>query len=355
MRRTASASGATTFVPSIAALPSCASASRRRVSTPSPQRPPNASAATSWQQLKLRRPHVLVGRFDRPNLTYRILPRSNLDAQLIETLKRHKDEAAIVYCISRKDTESVAAMLKAAGFKAAAYHAGMDPHARASTQDAFAKERLDVVVATVAFGMGIDRSNVRCVIHAAMPKSIEHYQQETGRAGRDGLEAECVLFRGAGDSRRWELLMTRSAGESGQPEVLTKAQVELVREMEAFASSRTCRHRALSAYFGQEYEKPDCGACDVCLSDQAPMANGTKIARKILECVTALRLPFGAGYVADVLSGAKLEKIRARRHDELPVYGALASMERRRCSNWCCSSWSLDCWTAPAATGRSSR
>jgi ATP-dependent DNA helicase RecQ len=281
------------------------------------------------QQLKLRRPRVLVGRFDRPNLTYRVVTRSNLDAQLIETLKRHKDEAAIVYCISRKDTESVAAMLKAAGFKAAAYHAGMDARARANTQDAFAKERLDVVVATVAFGMGIDRSNVRCVIHAAMPKSVEHYQQETGRAGRDGLEAECVLFRSSGDSRRWELLMARSAAESTQPEAVTTAQIELVREMEAFASSHTCRHRALSAYFGQEYESTDCGACDVCMSTEPPMANGTAIARQIVACVKALKLPFGAGYVAEVLSGAKLEKIRSRRHDELPVYGALASMDRR--------------------------
>jgi ATP-dependent DNA helicase RecQ len=281
------------------------------------------------QQLKLRRPRVLVGRFDRPNLTYRVVARSNLDAQLIETLKRHKDEAAIVYCISRKDTESVAAMLKAAGFKAAPYHAGMDGRARAATQDAFAKERLDVVVATVAFGMGIDRSNVRCVIHAAMPKSIEHYQQETGRAGRDGLEAECVLFRGAGDWRRWELLMARSAAESTQTEDVTNSQIDLVREMEAFASSHTCRHRALSAYFGQDFESQDCGACDVCLSTEPPLANGTAIARQIVDCVNALKLPFGAGYVADVLSGARLEKIRARRHDELPVYGALASMDRR--------------------------
>ena len=281
------------------------------------------------QQLKLRKPRVLVGRFDRPNLTYRVVMRQDLNAQIVEALKRHKDEAAIVYCISRKDTESVAAMLKAAGFKAAAYHAGMDGRARAATQDAFAKERLDVVVATVAFGMGIDRSNVRCVIHAAMPKSIEHYQQETGRAGRDGLEAECILFRGAGDSRRWELLMGRSAEESTQPEDVIQAQIDLVREMETFASSRTCRHRALSAHFGQDYEASDCGACDVCLSTEPPMANGTEVARQILECVMALKVPFGAGYVADILSGAKLEKIRSRRHDELPVYGALASMDRR--------------------------
>jgi ATP-dependent DNA helicase RecQ len=280
------------------------------------------------EQLQLRRPSVLVGRFDRPNLTYRIVPRRDLNAQLVETLKRHQDEAAIVYCISRKDTESVAEMLKAAGFRAAAYHAGMDSRQRSATQDAFAKERLDVVVATVAFGMGIDRSNVRCVIHAAMPKSIEHYQQETGRAGRDGLEAECVLFHGPADAGRWERLMTRSAAETGQPENVTRAQIDLVRQMNAFCGSQSCRHRALSAYFGQPYEAPDCGACDVCASDTPVMQDGTELARRIVDCVQALRAPFGAGYVAEVLAGAKLEKIRARRHDKLPHYGALADLGR---------------------------
>jgi ATP-dependent DNA helicase RecQ len=280
------------------------------------------------EQLKLRRPKILVGRFDRPNLTYLIVPRRDLDAQLVDTLKRHQGEAAIVYCISRKDTESVAEMLKAAGFRAAAYHAGMESRERSATQDAFARERIDIVVATVAFGMGIDRSNVRCVIHAAMPKSIEHYQQETGRAGRDGLEAECVLFYGPADAGRWERLMTRSAAETGQPENVTRAQIDLVRQMNAFCGSQTCRHRALSAYFGQAFEAPDCGACDVCVSVAPVMEDGTDVARQIVECVQALRLPFGAGYVADVLAGAKLEKIRARRHDKLPHYGALAKLGR---------------------------
>jgi len=280
-------------------------------------------------QLRLRRPGVLVGRFDRPNLSYRVVQRRDLDAQLVETLKRHQDEAVILYCISRKDTERVAEMLQAAGFRAAAYHAGMDPRSRAATQDAFAKERLDIVVATVAFGMGIDRSNVRCVIHAAMPKSVEHYQQETGRAGRDGLEAECVLFYGPGDARRWELLMNRSAAESGQPQPVTQAQIDLVRQMDTFCTSRTCRHRALSAYFGQGYESPDCKACDVCGSDAPLLENGTQIARQIVDCVVSLKVPFGAGYVADVLAGAKLEKIRARHHDQLASYGALASVDRK--------------------------
>jgi ATP-dependent DNA helicase RecQ len=143
-------------------------------------------------QLRLKNPVVLVGIFDRPNLVYRVVPRVDARAQALEVLRRHPDQAAIVYCITRNDTESMATFLQANRLRAAFYHAGMEADERRRTQDAFASEEIDVVAATVAFGMGIDRSDVRCVIHAAMPKSIEHYQQETGRAGRDGLDAECV-------------------------------------------------------------------------------------------------------------------------------------------------------------------
>ncbi len=146
------------------------------------------------RQLGLRDPAVLVGSFDRPNLIYRVLPLVDTYAQSIEVIRRHPNEAVIVYCITRKDTENLAAVLKTNGIAAEAYHAGLDSSVRHRVQDAFAAEELNVVVATVAFGMGIDRSNVRCVLHTAMPKTIEHYQQETGRAGRDGLEAECVLL-----------------------------------------------------------------------------------------------------------------------------------------------------------------
>ncbi|HLF80002.1 MAG TPA: RecQ family ATP-dependent DNA helicase [Dehalococcoidia bacterium] len=220
------------------------------------------------RQLKLKDPKLLVGRFDRANLVYRVVPRADLDEQVHATVKRHEGEAAIVYCISRADTERMAAVLKQRGVKAAPYHAGLDPIARERTQEAFAKEKLDVVVATVAFGMGIDRSNVRCVIHAAMPKSIEHYQQETGRAGRDGLEAECVLFYSPADFRRWEFMLKRSGSEGEQPAEVTQAQIELLAAMQRYASSGECRHGALSRYFGQKYEAASCAACDVCLGER---------------------------------------------------------------------------------------
>src|SRR5208282_6720529 len=171
-------------------------------------------------------------------------------------------EAAIVYCISRKDTERMAEHLAAQRMRAACYHAGMEAEERRRTQDRFAADEIDVVVATVAFGMGIDRSDIRCVVHAALPKSIEHYQQETGRAGRDGLPAECVLFYSAADAMRWQSLLERSAAEANAtPEVAESAR-QLLEEIRRFATVVRCRHAALSAYFGETYQAASCDACD---------------------------------------------------------------------------------------------
>ncbi|MGE3807580.1 MAG: ATP-dependent DNA helicase RecQ, partial [Gemmataceae bacterium] len=166
------------------------------------------------QQLQLDQPEVLVGNFDRPNLTYRVLPRQNELAQVREVLERHKGEAGIIYCLRRKDVDTVTDWLRDHKFQAMPYHAGLDPEQRHATQNAFADEQCDLVVATVAFGMGIDRSNIRFVLHTGMPKSVEHYQQETGRAGRDGLEAECVLLHSGDDYRTWKYLIEKSAEEA---------------------------------------------------------------------------------------------------------------------------------------------
>src|SRR6266403_1180062 len=182
------------------------------------------------EQLRLQKPTVLVGTFDRPNLVYRIVPRVDAQTQVLEVLRRHPGDAAIVYCISRNDTEAMAAALRRNGLRAAFYHAGMEADARRRTQDAFASEQTDVVAATVAFGMGIDRSDVRCVIHAAMPKSIEHFQQETGRAGRDGLEAECVLLYSAADVIRWDSLIEKTAANAEHPAEVTATMRGLLEE-----------------------------------------------------------------------------------------------------------------------------
>ncbi|MFZ5476882.1 MAG: RecQ family ATP-dependent DNA helicase [Myxococcota bacterium] len=281
-------------------------------------------------QLRMRDPVVLVGDFDRPNLTYRVLPRVGTGEDQIDAiLRRHAGEAAIVYCISRKQTEALAETLVARGFSAAAYHAGLDGGRRGRVQDDFLGERLDVVVATVAFGMGIDRGDVRAVVHASMPKSIEAYQQETGRAGRDGLAAECVLLYSSADAVRWSQLMERSAAESEvevSPAVL-RAQRDLLFQMQRFAASARCRHQALSAYFGQAIPA-GCGACDVCNDELEEFPDSTTVARKILSCVARLRDPFGAAYVADVLRGASIARIRERGHDQLSTWGLLKHVDK---------------------------
>jgi ATP-dependent DNA helicase RecQ len=284
-------------------------------------------------QLRLEKPHVHVGVFDRPNLVYRVIPRVDAQAQALEILRRHPGDAAIVYCISRKDSESMARSLKASGVRAAFYHAGMEADDRRKTQDAFASETIDVVAATVAFGMGIDRSDVRTVIHSAMPKSVEHYQQETGRAGRDGLEAECVLLYSAADVMRWESLMNKSAAESGaNPESVAAAR-SLLDHMRRFCSGTRCRHRALSEYFGQTYRASLCAACDICLGEVEGMADSTTTAKKILSCVARAGERFGAEHIVDVLLGADTERIRRWDHSKLTTYGLMKGTERKALTN----------------------
>lgn len=285
------------------------------------------------EQLALRDPAVLVGTFDRPNLAYRVVPRVDRDEQIAEVLARHKGDASIVYCISRKDTEAVAEMLRERGFNAGAYHAGLDPDTRKRVQDDFIRERLDVVAATVAFGMGIDRSNVRCVLHAAMPKSVEAYQQETGRAGRDGLDAECVLLYSGADAARWSRLIEKPDLDGNDPSPETvRAQLDLLHEMQRFAAGMTCRHKVLSEHFGQPYPFPNCNACDVCLNEVDAVEDSTVVAQKIISCVARAMqhsgTSFGAAHIVDVLRGSRAQKIIQRGHDQLSTHGLLRDMPR---------------------------
>lgn len=285
------------------------------------------------EQLHLRDAAVLVGTFDRPNLVYRVVPRVDVDAQVVQVIRRHSGQAAIVYCISRKDAEAMAAGLRHHGVRAAHYHAGMQADERRQTQDAFAAEQLDVVAATVAFGMGIDRSDVRCVVHAAMPKSVEHYQQETGRAGRDGLEAECVLFYSAADVIRWESLIEKSAAEATAPEEVITASKQLLEQMRHYCTGVQCRHRRLSEYFGQEYVRANCDACDVCLNEVDGVADATVTAQKILSCVARAGERFGTEHIVDVLLGANTERVRRWRHEQLSTYGLLKGTSRKALTN----------------------
>lgn len=278
------------------------------------------------EQLGLRDADILVGNFDRPNLTYRVVHRNDQSGQALDVIRRHSGEAGIIYCLRRRDVDQLTPLLKASGVNAIAYHAGMTADQRKRAHDKFTQEKCDVVVATVAFGMGIDRSNVRYVLHTGMPKSIEHYQQETGRAGRDGLEAECVLLYSGGDVVTWKKLMQKSVAEAEgevDPQYLESAYQHIA-DMEAYCRPVKCRHRSLVEYFGQQYEAENCGACDLCLGDAEPVADAQTIAKKILSCVYRVQETFGAAHVAAVLKGSNTAAVREREHDKLTTYGLLA-------------------------------
>ncbi|MHC5108881.1 MAG: DNA helicase RecQ [Planctomycetota bacterium] len=286
------------------------------------------------RQLGLSDPKVHVGTFDRPNLTYRVVPRVDLQNQVHAAVNRHRDEAAIVYCISRKETEHMADWLKAQSIKADAYHAGLTGTQRQKVQEAFATERLDVVCATVAFGMGIDRSNVRLVAHAGMPKSVEHYQQETGRAGRDGLEAECILFYSPADVMKWESILINPRDQEPPPPEMAATYVELLGHMRQYASTLHCRHAFLSEYFGQQLEQQECDACDVCLDEVEGAVDATELAQKILSCVYRVGNDrFGVGHIIDVLTGSQKENVINRNHDQLSTHGLLKGMDRKYVQN----------------------
>ena len=267
-------------------------------------------------QLGLHNPVELVGAFDRPNLLYRVLPRASLKRQILDVVARYKGEAGIIYCISRREVEALAAWLTTEGTPALPYHAGLSEAERSGNQDAFLRERVDVIIATVAFGMGIDRSNVRFVVHAGAPRSIEHYQQESGRAGRDGLEAECLLIYSVADFMKWRVML-ESNGE------LTDANTTLLRQMEQYAASVGCRHRHLAEYFGDRYTRDGCGACDYCLDELEPSLEPVLLARQILSCVARVGQRFGATHVASVLRGHASDQVVSRGHNTLSTFGLL--------------------------------
>lgn len=267
-------------------------------------------------ELRLQDPLVLVGSFDRPNLVYRVLRRGNLHKQLESILGRHDGESGIVYCGSRKEVESLAEWLRGEGHEALPYHAGLSDDVRARHQEAFLEERADIIVATVAFGMGIDRSNVRFVVHASAPRSPEHYQQEAGRAGRDGLPAECVLIYSGSDFVRWRQML-ESNGE------FTDSARVLLRDMERYAAGTRCRHQSLVEYFGESWTRDACGACDWCLKELESVSDSTTVARKILSCVARVRQNYGLAHVVDVLMGKASEKVVALGHAELSTFGLL--------------------------------
>ncbi|MEJ2201625.1 MAG: RecQ family ATP-dependent DNA helicase [Desulfuromonadaceae bacterium] len=255
-----------------------------------------------------------IASFDRPNIRYLVVEKHRPAAQLLAFLQQHPDEAGIVYALSRKRVEEVAARLEEEGLKAAPYHAGLPDDERRRVQEAFQRDELQVVVATVAFGMGIDKPNVRFVVHYDMPKNIESYYQETGRAGRDGLAAEALLLFGHGD-----MALARGLIEKGGNPEQNRIELHKLNAMAGFAEAQNCRRRVLLGYFGERLDE-DCGNCDVCL--QPPETyDATEDARKALSCVFRVGQRFGTGHVIDVLRGSQNQRLLDLGHDRLSTYG----------------------------------
>jgi len=280
------------------------------------------------EQLHLKNPKMLIGSFDRPNLVYKVRRRANIMKQVCAVLDRHKGESGIIYCIRRKDVDAMCARLAAKGYSVAPYHAGMTDEDRKKNQDSFITEKVETIVATIAFGMGIDKSNVRYLIHTGMPKSLEHYQQETGRAGRDGLEAECCLFYSGGDYGIWKSLMSDM-----EPEAQKIALVKLNR-MYNYCTGGICRHKAILRYFSQELDKTNCSACDICLGELDCIDDALQTAQKILSCVLRLEQRFGGSYTASVLIGSREKRILENNHDALSTYGLLSNYEKHTVHDW---------------------
>ena len=277
------------------------------------------------QQLKLREPRCYVASFNRPNLTYRVVAKSSAYEQLLALVRDRPNDSGIVYCASRKTADSLAAKLSADGIKAKPYHAGLEGKERATHQELFLRDDLRVITATIAFGMGINKPNVRFVMHYDLPKNIESYYQETGRAGRDGLPSDCVLLFSANDVVK----QRRFIEEKGERE--QQIAHEQLRGMIHYAETRDCRRATLLKYFGEDFGEAACDGCDNCLNPRETF-DGTVHAQKFLSCVYRVHekhgFGFGLNHIVDVLCGADTEPIRQRDHDRLSTYGVGQDLKR---------------------------
>lgn len=255
-----------------------------------------------------------VASFDRKNLYYEVRPKKETFSEITDYLRRHRGEAGIIYCQSRNSVESLTKKLNLAGFRALPYHAGLSDTERNRNQEMFIKDDVDIIVATIAFGMGIDKSNVRFVIHYDLPRNLESYYQETGRGGRDGSPCECILFFSRGDRFKIEYFISQKTNEKEKDISLVQ-----LRQMVAYCEGNKCRRHTLMEYFGEELPET-CGNCDCCLSPKDTF-DGTEAAKKLITCVQELNQRFGTNYVIDILTGSKNKKIRQNRHEKLKSHG----------------------------------
>ena len=261
--------------------------------------------------------------FNRPNLYYEVRPKTkNVDKDIIKFIKANPGKSGIIYCLSRKKVEELAEILQANDISAMAYHAGMEAAARSKTQDAFIMEKIDVIVATIAFGMGIDKPDVRYVIHYDIPKSLEGYYQETGRAGRDGGEGQCIAFYNSKDVQKLEKFL------EGKPLAEQDIGRQLLAETTAYCESSVCRRKLLLHYFGENYDEDNCGNCDNCLNPKKQV-EAQQLLETVLECIMAVKENFKADYIIDMLLGKETSEITDHMHDDLEVFGSGSDEEEK--------------------------
>jgi len=266
------------------------------------------------KNLQMEEADVFISSFNRKNLYYEVRPKKETKKQLIKFLKEHKGKSGIIYCLSRKKVEEIAQLINVNGFKAAPYHAGLDPDVRMKNQDDFLNEEVDIIVATIAFGMGIDKPDVRFVVHYDVPKSLEGYYQETGRAGRDGLEGVCLMFYSHNDLNKLEKFNKDKPVQERE-----NARV-LLQEMEFYAESPVCRRKQLLHYFGEEYKEKNCGSCDNCMHPRERF-DGTESVKMALEAVKQTNERFTLSHLVNVIRGTEDEYVESYAHFDLPIYG----------------------------------
>ena len=267
-------------------------------------------------KLGLRSPRIIRASFDRPNLFYEVKRKSKVEAQILDFLKEHEREPGIIYRTTRDSVTDTAAFLVSKGISALPYHAGLTTEERTRNQESFSRDKVSVIVATIAFGMGIDKSNIRFIIHADLPKNIEGYYQETGRAGRDGAPAHCILFFGRGDIPKIRYFIDQITDENERAVAMEK-----LNQTVGFASHNVCRRTQLLHFFGEEYPSENCGACDIC-SGRVEQIDVTTDAQIIMSAMSRTQQRFGIGHILDVVTGADTKRIRDLQHDAIKTYGA---------------------------------
>lgn len=273
-------------------------------------------------QLEIPNAKQFVSSFNRSNLIYRVERKTNTFNKLVTWVNKFKGESVIIYCFSKKETDSIAEKLCDLGFNARPYHAGMKSEERNKNQSDFINDKVDIITATIAFGMGIDKSDVRLVVHYSLPKTIEGYFQETGRAGRDGLESECVLFYGSGDQFNQKYFIEKIK-DSYQKE----KRYEQLNQIVSFCELKKCRRKQLLEYFGEDYNVENCNGCDVCLKEEKKF-DASNISKKILQAINETGNRFGGSHIISILIGSNIKKIRELGHNELDSYGSISDYNK---------------------------